>query len=140
MFRRSADHHNPLGQAHLGFAYYEGHGVPKDYVEAAKWFQRSADQGAPLGLLLIGKAYEVGLGVPQDYVRAHVWLNLAAARADPASEGEKDMQLVASSTRDALAAKMTPTQVEEAQTLAREWKPTNERLVGLSAITHEEKK
>jgi hypothetical protein len=52
--------------------------------------------------------------VPQDYAIAHMWLNLAAAG------GAK----VAAELRDAVAAKMTPSQIAEAQKLAREWKPS----------------
>jgi hypothetical protein len=40
--------------------------------------------------------------------------NLAAA------QGDKD----AAKARDALASKMTPAQIADAQRLAREWKPT----------------
>jgi uncharacterized protein len=58
--------------------------------------------------------YANGRGVPQDYIIAHMWLNLAAA------SGDKN----AVTNRDRVAALMTPTQVAEAQKLAREWKPT----------------
>jgi uncharacterized protein len=57
--------------------------------------------------------YRTGGGVPQDYVIAHMWFNLAAA------SGDKD----AVKARDVVAAKMAPTQIAEAQKLAREWKP-----------------
>jgi TPR repeat protein len=57
--------------------------------------------------------YAHGLGVPQDYVEAHMWLNLSAAQGD--REAKK--------YRDWLAEKMTPSQIAEAQRLAREWKP-----------------
>ena len=55
--------------------------------------------------------YANGRGVPQDYVSAHMWLNLAAATGLERASQE----------RDALAAeKMTPEQIAEAQTGARE--------------------
>ena len=53
----------------------------------------------------------------QDYVQAHMWINLAAS----ASTGDYQKRL--SYHRDAIAAKMTPQQLAEAQALAREWKP-----------------
>jgi hypothetical protein len=62
--------------------------------------------------------------VSQDFVQAHKWLNLAAARL---GTGEKEKLDAALRERDALAAKMTPAQIEEAQKLAREWKPHPER-------------
>ena len=61
--------------------------------------------------------YGEGKGVPQDYVRAHMWWNLAAAKGNA----------VAVKNRDKVAAKMTSTQIAEAQKLAREWKPKPER-------------
>jgi uncharacterized protein len=56
--------------------------------------------------------------VPQNYVMAHMWMNLAASRAKPAERRE-----AFAATRDALAAKMTPAQIAEAQKMASEWKP-----------------
>lgn len=55
--------------------------------------------------------YHRGDGVPQDYVLAHMWWNLAAA------QGVED----ARGLRDNVAGMMTPSQIEEAQRLAREW-------------------
>lgn len=34
-----------FGELFLGFAYYEGNGVVKDYVEASKWLEKAADKG-----------------------------------------------------------------------------------------------
>jgi len=51
--------------------------------------------------------------VQQNYVQAHMWFNLAAAQGDK----------VAASNLVWVAAKMTPTQIAEAQELARDWKP-----------------
>jgi hypothetical protein len=56
------------------------------------------------------------LGVLQDYVRAHMWFNLSAA------QGYQD----AVKNRDMVALRMTPSQIAEAQKLAREWKPTRQ--------------
>jgi TPR repeat protein len=55
-------------------------------------------------------SYDKGHGVPQDYVYAHMWFNIAAS-----SGHEK-----ASKNRDIVAKRMTPSQIQEAQTLARE--------------------
>ena len=59
----------------------------------------------------LGVMYYNGEGVPQDYVQAHMWFNLAASKGD--ENGRKN--------RDIVAKKMTPTQIAEAQRLAREW-------------------
>jgi TPR repeat protein len=55
--------------------------------------------------------YHRGDGVPQDYVQAHMWANLAAAQGNEDARG----------ARDVIAFMMTPSQIEEAQRLAREW-------------------
>lgn len=57
--------------------------------------------------------YEKGLGVPQDFAMAYMWFNLAAADRYGSD---------AASRRDALAARMEPSQVAEAQRMSREWK------------------
>ncbi|MBN4048121.1 hypothetical protein JYU09_00915 [bacterium AH-315-O15] len=51
----------------------------------------------------------------QDYIEAHMWRNLAASRATG------DEQKRYAEARDAQVKQMTPAQVTEAQTLAREW-------------------
>ncbi|MSR13630.1 MAG: hypothetical protein EXR86_03515 [Gammaproteobacteria bacterium] len=67
----------------------------------------------------LGVMYRDGQSVPQDYVEAHKWYNLSAARAT-----EKETRENATHNRDIVTAKMTPTQVAEAQKRASEWKPT----------------
>ena len=76
-------------------------------------FRLAANQGEAVALGKLGLMYYLGNGVPQDYVQAHKWFNLSA---------ENGMNEAAES-RDALAKHMTPAQIDEAQKLAREWKP-----------------
>jgi hypothetical protein len=61
-----------------------------------------------------------GEGAPEDCVEAHKWLNLAASHFPPSMAENREKAL---KMRDAVAAKMTPAQIAEAQKLAREWKP-----------------
>jgi len=61
--------------------------------------------------------YAAGEGVRQNYVNAHLWFNLAAAQGD--QDAAKNLDLVEQ--------RMTPAQLDEAQMLAREWKPKAER-------------
>ena len=68
--------------------------------------------------------YSDGQGVPQNYVEAHKWFNVAASHF-PASEAENRDHAV--NARDAVAAKMTPEQIAEAQKLAREVQEQRER-------------
>ena len=65
--------------------------------------------------------YINGEGVPQSYVQAHMWHNLVASRAT----GE--MRERAVRNRDRVAGLMDPTQIAEAQRLAREWDAAHPR-------------
>ena len=97
----------------MGRLYYEGEGVSQDYKESAKWYQLAADQANPFAQGLLGILYEAGRGVPQDYVLAYMWYNLAG------SQGDKDWK----KEENKLANKMTPSQIEKAKEMARNWKP-----------------
>lgn len=63
----------------------------------------------------LGSMYLRGEGILQDYVKAHMYFNLAAAGG---------ISTVVNN-RNSLAKKMTPAQIEKAQELARNWRPTN---------------
>ncbi|NQV99566.1 MAG: sel1 repeat family protein [Rhodospirillales bacterium] len=65
-------------EALLGDIYYMGHGVPKDYAAAFKWYKRAADKGNALSQSTLGDIYYYGFGVPQNYVLAAKWWQLAA--------------------------------------------------------------
>jgi TPR repeat protein len=67
----------------LGSMYYQGAGVPQDYVEAAKWYQKAADHGDSDAQTKLGNMYENGQGVPQDYAEAVKWYRKAADQGDP---------------------------------------------------------
>lgn len=96
----------------LGVMYVSGHGVPQDYATAASWFRKAADQGNAFGQNSLGAMYRDGRGVPKDDVEAYKWYNLAAA------QGDKN----AAEWRDELAARMTHSQIAEAQKLSLAWK------------------
>ena len=84
-------------------------------VEALKHWQAAAGTGDARAMLALGRLYLKGLGAPQDFILAHMWFNLAASR------GERD----AVRERDALTARMTPSERAEAQKRARTWKPAS---------------
>lgn len=65
-------------EALLGDVYYMGHGVPKDYAAAVKWYQRAAEKGNALSQSTLGDIYYYGYGVPQNYVEAAKWWQAAA--------------------------------------------------------------
>ena len=93
--------------------YYNGLGVPQDYKEAIKWYRLTAEQGDAKAQYNLGNMYAKGTGVLQDYALAHMWFNLSG------SNGDKD----AVENRDIIEKRMTPSQIEKAQEMARNWKP-----------------
>lgn len=120
---KAADQGDALAQHRLGIRYANPQGIPKNDVLAAKWFRKAADQGLPQSQYNLGIMYHYGRGVPQDNVMAYMWYDIAVSRF-PASESEYREKAVRS--RDAVASKMTPVQIAEAQRLARDWKPEEE--------------
>ncbi|MBI2881977.1 MAG: sel1 repeat family protein [Candidatus Tectomicrobia bacterium] len=112
-----AEQGHASAQFNLGVMYYDGQGVPQDYVEAAKWFRKAADQGDAPAQYNLGWMYSNGWGVPLDFILAHMWMNLAASR----ETGERAKAY--STVRDLLAREMTREQIAEAQRLAAAWKP-----------------
>jgi TPR repeat protein len=54
--------------------------VPKNDVEAVKWWRRAAEQGLAEAQYILGAMYVEGKMLPQDYVEGYKWLNLAAPR------------------------------------------------------------
>lgn len=96
----------------LGAMYYDGDGVPQDYKIAMKWYKLVAEKGILPAKSDLGWMYYKGLGVKQDNVYAHMWGNLAAT-----ADGDK----IGANLRDLVAKEMTPTQLETAQKLAKEW-------------------
>ena len=97
-------------QYNLGLMYDKGDGVPQDYKTALKWYRLAAEQGDANAQTLLGTSYALGNGVIQDNVYAHMWGNLAASNGS--ENGGK--------LRDNFEKKMTPSQLEKSQDLARE--------------------
>ena len=97
-------------QSNLGQMYRQGKGVPQDDKTAVKWYRLAAEQGYATAQSNLGVMYALGHGVIQDNVYAHMWGNLGASNGN--ENGGK--------LRDLVATKMTPSQLEKAQDLARE--------------------
>lgn len=120
LLRPLAEEGNAFAQFALGFIYDTANGIPQDDAEAAKWYRKAADQGVAGAQYNLGAMYADGHGVPPDYVEAYKWLSVAASRF-PALQKENRDDAV--KMRDLVATKMTPSQISEAQRLAREWIP-----------------
>lgn len=116
-FVKSADQGNSDAQNALGAIYANGHGVVKDDVEATKWFRLAAEKGNATAQSNLASHYATGRGVPKDEMYAYFWYNLAAARL-PSRQRPATAAL-----RDVMAARLTPAEVERAQSVAQSWKP-----------------
>lgn len=128
-YRLAAEQGYAAAQFSLGIMYQKGHGVPQDYAEAVKWYQQAAEQGEARAQSNLGLMYAKGQGVPQDYVQAHMWLNLSAAAGN--SQATKN--------RDTVARLMTPSQIAEAQSLAKGGK-VGKRVTGWHALSRDDVK
>jgi TPR repeat protein len=109
--RLAADQGLAVAQTNLGLMYIKGQGVPQDHREAFKLFELAAEQGGSSAQYRLGMMYEHGRGVLQDNVSAYMWYSLGA------SQGHK----IAGEHRNIIEKKMSPSHIEIAQQLAREW-------------------
>ena len=114
-YRLSAEQGDAKAQNNLAVMYEKGQGVPQDYKEAVRLYRLSAEQGFAIAQFNLGVMYYNGQGVPQDYVLAHMWWSISSAN------GNKN----AIKNRNIIAKRMSPSQIEKAQEMARNWKPTS---------------
>jgi hypothetical protein len=134
--------------------YERGEGVPIDYAKAMEWYLKAANQNDPqavLGQIIVGQLYEKGgPGVGQDYAQAYKWFDIAANhKSYDVNSGcpipktsPLDLACSAALQREALASKMTQTQIDEARDLSRESKTlpeTGARVATDRQLTEEEK-
>lgn len=110
---------NAQAQTYIGYLYYTGEGVPRDYSAAAKWYRKAAEQGYASAQNNLGLHYYNGQGVSRDYVLAHMWINLSNSNSTYENDRKQSTNLL-----NDLERKMTPKQLAEAQKLSCEWKPT----------------
>src|SRR5262245_23221530 len=85
----------------------------RDYQTALMELEPLAEQGDARAQYLVGIIYRDGLGGLPDFVIAYAWLHVAAAHGQPQ----------AASARDGMSWRLTPSEIDEAQRLAREWRP-----------------
>ncbi len=111
--RKAADQGKPDAQYVVGAMYYTGNAVPQDHKLAVEWFRKAASQGHGEAQHALGLMYRYhAAGLPQDKVLAYMLWNLAAAGGN----------MNATEQRAAIAKRMTPEQIEEAQAMSRNWK------------------
>ena len=141
-----AEEGNAVAQNNLGLMYHNGWGVPQDYKEAVYWYRLAVEQGYAIAQYNLGLMYEKGKGVPQDDKEAVRLYRLAAEQGYADAQGNLGVMYVfgkgvtkdfvyahmwgnialmngnerGASVRGHVAEKMTSSQIEEAQLLARE--------------------
>ena len=124
LYRAAAEQGHAGAQVNLGRLYRDGRGVAGDDAEAVRWYRRAAGQGQPFAQFNLAQMYGAGAGVQQDDVAAYMWYTVAADRLSldrrDASAGARTRAVEA---RAALARRMRPADVAEAERLAREWRP-----------------
>jgi hypothetical protein len=103
--------------------YDSGNGVPEDDAEAVKWYRKAAEQGYADAQFNLGLTYADGEGVPEDDVTAYAWFSVAAASGDDG--GRKN--------RDIIKRKLTPSQLDRGQVMAREIYERIEKRKAVSA-------
>lgn len=118
IFARLAEIGHPVAEWLMGNVYFFGQGIPKDYAKAHAMFEAAAAQGYFAAFAPTAQMYLQGLGVPADPSKAYYWYNIAAAQLPDSAERTGLME-----RREAVAAQMTPAQVEAAQKRANLFKP-----------------
>jgi len=106
-----AERGDPTAQNNLGVMFEHGLGVPRDAMEAVRWYRLAAEQGLVDAQTNLGIMYFSANGVPEDNVLAYMWMNLAAAQGNES----------AGPIREVIMGRMTREQIDEAQRMSTEW-------------------
>ena len=148
-FLQAAEGGYPEAELRLGMLYEQGLGVPVDHARAALWYGRAAARGLGDALYRLALLYDAGRGVAQDAGQAAVLFERAAARSNALARTALGRKYYTGDgvTADPVVAYMyltlgaglgdssgselmrqienelTPTQIDEARRLARNWRP-----------------
>ena len=77
-FKALAEAGDAGAQASLGYLYYAGEGVPRDYEQAVFWHRKAAVQGNRDAQYNLAVAYAFGEGLGRDLAEAALWYRRAA--------------------------------------------------------------
>jgi TPR repeat protein len=111
-FKRAADAGEMNAQYNLAVVYYEGTLAQQSYDKAMNWYKRAADQGNPKAQHNLGLMLANGVGTAQDRVEAYKWFELS---------GSGDA-IAATTEMQAIAPRMSKTEIAEAQERAEVWR------------------
>ncbi|HLW78481.1 MAG TPA: tetratricopeptide repeat protein, partial [Terriglobia bacterium] len=144
--RPLAEQGNAEAQVLVALMYHQGRGVPRDFVQAEKWYKAAADQGnaqaeCQLGSMILKKDTVQGLkllklSAQQGFTDAYLILGLAYMNMDtkdvPRDLVQADMWLnlavahddpLGPSQRARCERHMTRDQILKARAMATAWKP-----------------
>ena len=147
--KANAEKGDAEGETQLGMHYAFGTGVPKNYLEAVKWYRKAADQNYAGAQFALGASYARGEGVVQDYGEAVKWFRKAAEQNQANAQfylsvccykGEGTVQNIVEAYKwillsaalgideakqgtSILEKQMSQEQISEGQELARNFKP-----------------
>jgi len=110
-------------QVKLGEMYYEGMGVDQDYNEALKWYKQAIKHNNIQALRKLSEIYEEGEIVSQDYVKAYMYLYISL-EGDLRQKYGNDL---------IFENHMTPSQIEQAKSLANDWLQ-NKKIKGSASL------
>ncbi|MDR7037835.1 localization factor PodJL [Methylobacterium sp. BE186] len=114
-YGRAAEQGHARSMHNLAVLYAENPGPSgrPDYATASSWFRRAAEFGVRDSQYNLAVLYARGLGVTQDLVQSYAWFAAAAAQGDD-DAGKK---------RDDVAAKLSPSDLANARSIATAFKP-----------------
>jgi hypothetical protein len=118
VFAKLAELGHPVAQRLMGIVYYFGQGVPLDYRTSLSWFEKAANQGCFEAYAPTAQMYERGDGTIADPGKAYMWYNIAVGMLP---QGKERREMV--ERRDAVAALLTPAQLEAAQKRSLQFVP-----------------
>jgi TPR repeat protein len=93
--------------------YRQNRGMPFERQAAHLWLREAAQEGDAVAQYFLAEASMNGKYQPPDLVKAYMWLILSARQSFPPATHQQDL----------LATQLSPSQIAEAQRLAREHEP-----------------
>jgi len=80
LYLKGADLHYAPSENRLGWAYYDGHGVKRDYKQALEWFKKSVEQDYYEAYGSMCKVYMEAKAVHPNDVKRYKWCDLAVSK------------------------------------------------------------
>lgn len=126
-FRKAAEAGFAGSQNNLGWYYYKGEGIAKNYAEAIYWLTRAVEQGEPFAYGSLGDMRFHEAGFERNDVETYKWLKLAVDNLPLGDARDNDMKLF-----EAVKARMSRKDIAIAEARAKTWKPLRQthRLIG----------